>query len=103
VGWRSGSGLEGDFVAEGRELATVNGGLHTAVRPPAMELAPLRVNAVAPGVIDMPLVAGMPGPVRDNVVASAARRRDRLRTHHSGRCRPVPGCRRNAAGRQPAC
>jgi len=53
-------------------LAAVNGGLHAAVRPLAVELAPLRVNVVAPGVIETPWWAGMPGPVRDGVFASAA-------------------------------
>jgi NAD(P)-dependent dehydrogenase (short-subunit alcohol dehydrogenase family) len=53
-------------------LAAVNGGLHAAVRPLAVELAPLRVNAVAPGVIETPWWAGMPGPVRDGVFAAAA-------------------------------
>ena len=81
AGWRSGGGLESDLVAEGREPAAVNGGLHTAVRPLVMELTPLRVNAVAAGVIDTPLEGGMPGPVRDNVFASAARRKDSPRTH----------------------
>ena len=41
-------------------LAAVNGGLHAAMRPLAVELAPLRVNAVAPGVIETPWWAGMP-------------------------------------------
>ena len=53
-------------------LAAVNGGLHAAVRPLAVELAPLRVNVVAPGVIETPWWAGMPGPVRDGVFANAA-------------------------------
>ena len=53
-------------------LAAVNGGLHADVRPLAVELAPLRVNAVAPGVIETPWWAGMPGPVRDGVFANAA-------------------------------
>jgi NAD(P)-dependent dehydrogenase (short-subunit alcohol dehydrogenase family) len=53
-------------------LAAVNGGLHAAVRPLAVELAPLRVNAVAPGVIETPWWAGLPGPVRDGVFAAAA-------------------------------
>ena len=35
-------------------LAIVNGGLDALVRPLAVELAPTRVNAVAPGLIDTP-------------------------------------------------
>jgi NAD(P)-dependent dehydrogenase (short-subunit alcohol dehydrogenase family) len=53
-------------------LAAVNGGLHAAVRPLAVELAPLRVNAVAPGVIDTPWWAGMPESVREGVFANIA-------------------------------
>lgn len=52
-------------------LAAVNGGLHAAVRPLAVELAPLRVNVVASGVIETPWWAGVPGPVRDGVFANA--------------------------------
>ncbi|MFJ2443287.1 MULTISPECIES: SDR family oxidoreductase [unclassified Streptomyces] len=39
-------------------LAAVNGGLEAAVRPLAVELAPVRVNAVSPGVIDTSWWAG---------------------------------------------
>jgi NAD(P)-dependent dehydrogenase (short-subunit alcohol dehydrogenase family) len=53
-------------------LAAVNGGLHAAVCPLAVELAPLRVNVVAPGVIETPWWRGMPGPVREGVFATAA-------------------------------
>ncbi|MFE5288248.1 SDR family oxidoreductase [Nocardia sp. NPDC056611] len=35
-------------------LAAINGGLNAMVAPLAVELAPLRINAVAPGVIDTP-------------------------------------------------
>jgi NAD(P)-dependent dehydrogenase (short-subunit alcohol dehydrogenase family) len=52
-------------------LAAVNGGLHAVVRPLAVELAPLRVNVVAPGVIETPWWAGMPEPVREAVFVSA--------------------------------
>jgi len=40
-------------------LAAVNGGLEAAVRPLAVELAPVRVNAVSPGVIDTSWWAGL--------------------------------------------
>ena len=53
-------------------LAAVNGGLHAVVRPLAVELAPLRINVVAPGVIETPWWAVMPEPVRDGVFATAA-------------------------------
>ncbi|MFJ9743852.1 SDR family oxidoreductase, partial [Streptomyces sp. NPDC101166] len=35
-------------------LAAINGALNAMVAPLAVELAPLRINAVAPGVIDTP-------------------------------------------------
>jgi NAD(P)-dependent dehydrogenase (short-subunit alcohol dehydrogenase family) len=40
-------------------LAAVNGALEAAVRPLAAELAPLRVNAVSPGVVDTPWWNGL--------------------------------------------
>jgi NAD(P)-dependent dehydrogenase (short-subunit alcohol dehydrogenase family) len=41
-------------------LAAVNGALESAVPPLAAELAPLRVNAVSPGVIDTAWWSGVP-------------------------------------------
>lgn len=41
-------------------LAAANGALEAIVAPLAVELAPLRVNAVSPGVIDTPWWDGMP-------------------------------------------
>ncbi len=49
----------------------MNGWLDAAVRPLAVELAPLRVNFVAPGVIETPWWAAMPEPLRDGVFARA--------------------------------
>jgi NAD(P)-dependent dehydrogenase (short-subunit alcohol dehydrogenase family) len=40
--------------------ATVSGAVHTAARSLAVELAPIRVNVVAPGVVRTPLWAGAP-------------------------------------------
>jgi NAD(P)-dependent dehydrogenase (short-subunit alcohol dehydrogenase family) len=45
-------------------LAAANGALEAIVPPLAVELAPLRVNAVSPGVIDTPWWAGMPDDQR---------------------------------------
>jgi NAD(P)-dependent dehydrogenase (short-subunit alcohol dehydrogenase family) len=45
-------------------LAAANGALETMVPPLAVELAPLRVNAVSPGVIDTPWWAAMPDDQR---------------------------------------
>lgn len=41
-------------------IATVNGALEAMIAPLAVELAPLRVNAVSPGVIDTQWWNGMP-------------------------------------------
>ncbi|MFG1869539.1 SDR family oxidoreductase [Micromonospora arborensis] len=55
-------------------LAAVNGALEAAVGPLAVELAPRRVNAVSPGVIDTPWWHGrMPAEARDAYFAQTAR------------------------------
>jgi NAD(P)-dependent dehydrogenase (short-subunit alcohol dehydrogenase family) len=41
-------------------IAAVNGALETIIAPLAVELAPLRVNAVSPGIIDTQWWSGMP-------------------------------------------
>jgi len=45
-------------------LAAINGAIEAAVHTLARELAPLRVNAVAPGVIDTPWWDGMPAEAK---------------------------------------
>jgi NAD(P)-dependent dehydrogenase (short-subunit alcohol dehydrogenase family) len=45
-------------------FAAVNGALETIVRPLTVELAPIRVNAVSPGVIDTAWWNGMPDDQR---------------------------------------
>ena len=44
----------------GSATAAVNGAVEALVRTLAVELAPVRVNAVCPGIIDTPTWAGMP-------------------------------------------
>lgn len=66
-----GAGSAGAALPATAGLAAVNGGIHAAVRPLAVELAPLRVNAVAPGVIETAWWAAMPDPVREGVFANA--------------------------------
>jgi NAD(P)-dependent dehydrogenase (short-subunit alcohol dehydrogenase family) len=53
-------------------LAAINGAIESMVRPLAAELAPLRVNAVRPGVIDTPWWDGMPQEFKNNVFAQTA-------------------------------
>jgi NAD(P)-dependent dehydrogenase (short-subunit alcohol dehydrogenase family) len=53
-------------------LAAVNGALEAMVRPLAVELAPVRVNAVSPGVIDTPWWDGLPEDQRAELFASVA-------------------------------
>lgn len=45
-------------------LAAINGALEKAVPPLATELAPLRVNAVSPGIVDTPWWDGLPADQR---------------------------------------
>ena len=53
-------------------LAGANGALESIVAPLAVELAPLRVNAVSPGVIDTPWWSGMPEDQRQAYFAATA-------------------------------
>jgi NAD(P)-dependent dehydrogenase (short-subunit alcohol dehydrogenase family) len=53
-------------------LAAVNGALETIVPTLAVELAPLRINAVSPGVIDTPWWNGMPDDQRQAYFAAVA-------------------------------
>jgi NAD(P)-dependent dehydrogenase (short-subunit alcohol dehydrogenase family) len=53
-------------------LAVVNGGLEAAIPILALELAPIRVNAVSPGIVDTPWWDGMPAAAKDAHFATAA-------------------------------
>lgn len=48
-------------------LAAINGALEAMVRPLATELAPLRVNAVSPGVVDTPWWDHLPSEQRETL------------------------------------
>lgn len=52
----------------------INAALEALARGLALELAPVRVNAVSPGLIATPLWSGMPDDKRDAMFASAAQR-----------------------------
>ena len=40
----------------------------------AVELAPIRVNVISPGITDTPAYAGMPDDLRTEMLAAAAKR-----------------------------
>ena len=54
-------------------IAALNGAVEALVKPLAVELAPIRVNAVSPGVVDTPWWAGMPADARDTYFAQVER------------------------------
>jgi NAD(P)-dependent dehydrogenase (short-subunit alcohol dehydrogenase family) len=53
-------------------LAAINGALEAAVRTLALELAPIRVNAVSPGIIDTPWWDAAPTALKEGAFAQAA-------------------------------
>jgi len=53
-------------------VGAVNGALESLARSLALELAPVRVNCVSPGVIDTPIRAAMPEAARRDMLAKAA-------------------------------
>jgi len=53
-------------------VGAVNGALESFGRSLALELAPVRVNVVSPGIIDTPIRAAMPEAVRNEMLAKAA-------------------------------
>src|SRR6185369_9759455 len=53
-------------------VGAVNGALESLTRGLALELAPVRVNAVSPGTIDTPIRASMPEAARRDMLAKSA-------------------------------
>jgi NAD(P)-dependent dehydrogenase (short-subunit alcohol dehydrogenase family) len=53
-------------------VSAANGALESLARSLALELAPVRVNAVSPGIIDTPIRAAMPESARRDMLASTA-------------------------------
>lgn len=53
-------------------VSAVNGALESLTRGLALELAPVRVNAVSPGTIDTPIRSSMPEAARRDMLAKTA-------------------------------
>ena len=53
-------------------VCAVNGALESLTRSLALELAPVRVNCVSPGIIDTPIRAAMPEAARREMLEKAA-------------------------------
>jgi NAD(P)-dependent dehydrogenase (short-subunit alcohol dehydrogenase family) len=53
-------------------VGATNGALESLARSLALELAPVRVNAVSPGIIDTPIRAAMPEAARRDMLAKTA-------------------------------
>jgi NAD(P)-dependent dehydrogenase (short-subunit alcohol dehydrogenase family) len=53
-------------------VSVSNGALESLARALALELAPIRVNCVSPGLVDTPIRAAMPEAARNDMLAKAA-------------------------------
>jgi NAD(P)-dependent dehydrogenase (short-subunit alcohol dehydrogenase family) len=53
-------------------VGAANGAIESLARSLALDLAPVRVNAVSPGIIDTPIRAAMPGAARQELLAKTA-------------------------------
>ena len=53
-------------------VSAANGALESLARALALELAPVRVNCVSPGIIDTPIRAAMPEAARNEMLAKTA-------------------------------
>lgn len=67
------SGLYADRPASGSSaVASSVGAIESMVKALALELAPIRINAISPGVIDTPLMRGFLGDAKQDVYANLA-------------------------------
>ena len=53
-------------------LASINSAIDGLVRGLSVDLAPIRVNVVSPGIVDTPLYGGMPDEQRQNLYSNIA-------------------------------
>ena len=53
-------------------VGAANGAIESLARSLALDLAPVRVNAVSPGIIDTPIRAAMPETARQELLAKTA-------------------------------
>ena len=53
-------------------IAAINGAVEALVKPLAVELAPIRVNGVSPGLVDTPWWSGLPDDIRQGLFDQAA-------------------------------
>ena len=83
-------------------VSTVNGGVVGLVNALALEMAPIRVNALHPGIVgDSPFWSGKPEGVLDGYVSRTPTRR--LATMAGHRRRASTSCWRTAASTPPTC
>ncbi len=69
------SGTAGRRPLPGAAVASAScGAVDALARALALDLAPIRVNTIAPGYVDTPLFDGLLGDQRDSVLAAAAER-----------------------------
>lgn len=65
-----GAGSARSSIPGSAGLAAVNGAVEAMVKPLAVELAPVRVNAISPGAVDTPWWSALPAGMKHDLFAS---------------------------------